>query len=108
MILAIEDDLLFRSKLETAAAQLGVPLTLATEADPAGGPWSRVLINVNLGQGDVLAIIRQVRAAHPEVPVIGYVSHVQHDLRRQALEAGCTQVLPRSAFVQQLPELLGV
>ena len=109
MILAIVDDLLFRSKLEAAAAHLGTPLTIAADASLArhpGSGWSRVLIDLNLSRGDALAMIRTLRAADPDVPVIGYCSHVQRDLQEHALAAGCTQVLPRSAFVQQLPELL--
>ena len=103
------DDLIFRGKLEAAAAQLGVPLTIATDESQAlddGQPWSRALIDLNLSRGDALAIVRHLRAAHPDIPLIGYCSHVQQDLKQQALEAGCTTVLPRSAFVQQLPELL--
>jgi len=109
MILAIVDDLLFRGKLETAAGQLGVPLTIAADAVAAARgtePPQRVLIDLNL-RGDSLGIVRDLRAAFPEVPVVGYCAHVQQDLHRQALEAGCTTVLPRSAFVQQLAELLG-
>ena len=108
MILAIVDDLLFRGKLETAAARLGTPLTIAADASPALRPeqWSRVLIDLNLSRGDPLAMVRDLRAAHPGIPVIGYCSHIQQDLQQQALEAGCTQVLPRSAFVQRLAELL--
>ena len=111
MILAIVDDLIFRGKLEAAAAQLGTPLTIAKDADSAlrpGQGWSRVLIDLNLSRGDALAMIRSLRQAHPDMPVIGYCSHVQQDLQQQALEAGCTTVLPRSAFVQQLPELLSI
>lgn len=109
MMLAIVDDVLFRSKLEAAAAQLGTPLTIAADPGPVlrpGAGWSRVLIDLNLPRGDSLAMVRTLRMAHPDLPVIGYCSHVQHDLQRQALEAGCTKVLPRSAFVQRLPELL--
>ncbi|MDP3703458.1 MAG: response regulator [Candidatus Omnitrophota bacterium] len=109
MILAIVDDLIFRGKLEAAAARLGTPLAIVAEVDHALRPeqeWSRVLIDLNLSGGDALAMIRTLRQAHPNMPVIGYCSHVQEDLKSQALEAGCTTVLPRSAFVQQLPELL--
>ena len=109
MILAIVDDLLFRGKLEAAAAQLRVPLTIAADASSVprnGQPWSRVLIDLNLSRGDPLAMIHDLRAAHPSIPVVGYCSHVQQDLQQQAIEAGCTTVLARSAFVQQLPELL--
>ena len=109
MILAIVDDLIFRGKLEAAAAQMGIPLMIAAQADRAPRPeqgWSRALIDLNLSSGDALAMVRALRQADPGMPVIGYCSHVQDDLQQQALEAGCTTVLPRSAFVQQLPELL--
>ncbi len=79
MILAIVDDLIFRGKLEAAATQLGAPLTIAGDADRAPRPgqgWSRVLIDLNLSRGDSLAMIRSLRQAHPNVPVIGYCSHV--------------------------------
>ena len=109
MILAILDDLLFRSTLETMAAQLGAPLIVAADASPALQPGAvvrRVLIDLNRSRGDSLAMVRALRAAHPDIPVIGYCSHVQRELQQQALEAGCTIVLPRSAFIQQLPQLL--
>jgi len=111
MILAIVDDMIFRGKMEAAAKQLGTTLTVAADAEAAlrpGQGWSRVLIDLNLSGGDVIAMIRSLRQAHPDVPVIGYCSHVQQDLKTQALEAGCTTVLPRSAFVQQLPQLLSI
>ncbi|MBI4434907.1 response regulator [Candidatus Uhrbacteria bacterium] len=111
MILAIVDDMIFRGKVEEAAKQMGTPLTIAADAEAAlrpGQGWSRVLIDLNLSGGDVVAMIRRLREAHPDVPVVGYCSHVQQNLKTQALEAGCTTVLPRSAFVQQLPELLSV
>ena len=109
MVLAIVEDLLFRSKLEAVAAQLGTPLTIAADAGPAlapGSEWSRVLIDLNLSGGDAPAMVRALRAAHPGLPVIGYCSHVQRDVQDRAREAGCTTVLSRSAFVQQLPSLL--
>ena len=109
MILAIVDDLIFRGKLDAAAAQLGVPLTIASSAEGAPRPeqgWSRVLIDLNLSGGDALAMVRALRQAYPHTPVIGYCAHVQDALRCDAIEAGCTMVLPRSAFVQQLPQLL--
>jgi DNA-binding NarL/FixJ family response regulator len=38
--------------------------------------------------------------------IIGFLSHVQGDLKMKATEAGCDMVLPRSAFSQNLPQLL--
>ncbi len=41
-----------------------------------------------------------------ELPLLGYVSHVQMDMRQAAQEKGCDVVVARSAFVQNLPALL--
>ena len=38
--------------------------------------------------------------------VIGFLSHLQGDLKAKAVEAGCDIVMPRSAFSQNLPTLL--
>ena len=38
--------------------------------------------------------------------IIGFLSHVQGDLKQKAHEVGCDMVLPRSAFSQNLPQLL--
>jgi DNA-binding NarL/FixJ family response regulator len=38
--------------------------------------------------------------------IIGFVSHVQGELKLKAQEAGCDVVIPRSAFSQNLPQLL--
>ena len=106
MILAVTDDFLFRSKLEATARALGTSLTVAADAGSMQGyAWSRGLIDLNLSRGDAIAMVRDIRAAHPNLPIIGYCSHVQQDLQQQALAAGCTAVLPRSTFVQQLPAL---
>jgi hypothetical protein len=38
--------------------------------------------------------------------IVGFLSHLQNDLRIKAVEAGCDTVMPRSAFSQNLPNLL--
>ena len=38
--------------------------------------------------------------------IVGFVSHVQGDLKVKAQEAGCDVVMPRSAFSQNLPSIL--
>ena len=40
------------------------------------------------------------------ISVIGYLSHIQGDLKMQAQEAGCDMVMARSAFSQNLPQIL--
>jgi CheY-like chemotaxis protein len=38
--------------------------------------------------------------------IIGFLSHLQGDLKAKAVEAGCDVVMPRAAFSQNLPNLL--
>jgi hypothetical protein len=40
------------------------------------------------------------------VSIIGFLSHLQGDLKAKAVEAGCDVVMPRAAFSQNLPNLL--
>ena len=40
------------------------------------------------------------------IRIIGFLSHIQGDLKAKAVEAGCDTVMPRSAFSQNLPNLL--
>ena len=42
-----------------------------------------------------------------KINLLGYVSHVQADLKKAAQEKGCDVVIARSAFSQNLPALLG-
>jgi hypothetical protein len=37
---------------------------------------------------------------------VGFLSHLQGDLKAKAVEAGCDVVMPRAAFSQNLPNLL--
>ena len=38
--------------------------------------------------------------------IVGFLSHLQGDLKAKAVEAGCDVVMPRAAFSQNLPNLL--
>ena len=40
------------------------------------------------------------------ITLLGYVSHVQEELRRKAHDTGCDLVMARSAFSQNLPQIL--
>ena len=117
MIVAVLDDLMFTSKIRAAAAGLGVTVTFvrsaeaalaalrAPEASPKAG---LVLLDLNGTATDPLGVVAAIRAddALPNVPIVGFISHVQTGAIEAARLAGTTEVLSRSAFVQRLPELL--
>lgn len=108
-VLVIVDDLLFQTRIQATAASLGVDVRFAktvARAQDVGADPATVIVDLNVTSVDPLEVIRLLRAQRPTVSIIDYGSHVQTELLAHAKAAGCTTVLPRSAFVQQLPHLL--
>jgi len=112
MILVVVEDLLFLSKVQQTAELIGVAVQ---PADPACGletvlaeAPSALILDLNHRSFPALDLIRTLKA-HPRtkaIPIVGFVSHVQSGVIAAAREAGCDLVLARSAFSQQLPQLL--
>ena len=113
MILAVLDDLMFTSKIKTAATQLGVAVTFVRSKDAALGAMranapSLVILDLNNPRVDPLGIVAAMKQepALAPIPTLGYASHVQVDVIDAARQAGVGAVLPRSAFSSQLGEIL--
>jgi len=109
-LFAVIEDLLFRSKVEAAAASRGIAARVVTAKDALSAAtersWPLVLIDLQSSTSDPLQVIAELRGLHPTMPIVGYCAHGQLQLRRRAAAAGCTAVLPRSTLVQSLPRLL--
>jgi CheY-like chemotaxis protein len=113
MILAIVDDLMFTSKIRSAASQLGVPLAFARSADQALSAMraeapSLVILDLNSARSTPLAIVSTMKGdpTLASIPTVGFVSHVQADLIAAAREAGVDEVMARSQFTMKLPEIV--
>jgi PleD family two-component response regulator len=113
MILALVDDLMFRSKIKSIAAQRGVPVTFVQSSDAALAEMraktpALVIFDLNNQRTDPLGTLAAMRndAALASIPTIGYVSHVDVDTINAARAAGAGEVLARSAFAAKLAELL--
>ena len=106
-VLAIVDDLLFRSKIEAAAGLAGARCRVGRDASALNGePPELVIVDLELGRADPLDTVRAIRVAQPALPIVGFCSHVDVPLQQRANEAGCTRVYARSAFVHALPQLV--
>ena len=55
---------------------------------------------------DPLAAVRTAREAAAPPRIVAYLSHVQTELAAAAREAGAEEVMPRSEFTANLPEIL--
>jgi DNA-binding NarL/FixJ family response regulator len=108
-IVAMMDDLFFQMKIAETAKHLGLELKVATNGDallklldPAP---KLVIVDLN-ARSQPLAAIKRVRAAQKDLTVVGFLSHVQRDLAAEAQAAGCNEVMPRSAFTENLAAIL--
>ena len=70
-------------------------------------PPSLVIFDLNNVNAKPLTTIPKLKAKlKKETSILGFVSHVPGDLKVKAQEAGCDAVMPRSAFSQNLPQIL--
>ncbi len=111
-IIAVVDDLFFLSKIQQAAGQLGVsveavdPAKVATRV--AGGNVGGVIFDLNHRSGSALEVLRELKGnpGTSHLRALGFVSHVQSHVVAAARAAGCDEILARSAFSQNLSEIL--
>ena len=106
-------DLFFQAKIAETAKHLGVDLIFARNFDlvmerVAAEPPALLILDLNSDPCKPLEVLARVKAdpALRAVPILAFLSHVQTELKQQAAAAGCDQILPRSAFSANLPEIL--
>jgi hypothetical protein len=110
------EDLFFLAKIQEAARKVGVKVAFV-KADkdivsrladvPEGSRPSLIVFDLNNVAAKPLTLIPRLKSKMKRgTSVIGFLSHLQGDLKAKAMEAGCDMVMPRSAFSQNLPNLL--
>lgn len=108
-VVAVLDDLFFTVKILDAAKRAGLAIEFVKSEidalDKARSAPSLMILDLNCAAIDPLRLIATLKA-EANVPLIGYLSHVQGELKVQAQQAGCDAVLARSAFSQSLPQIL--
>lgn len=111
-VVAVVDDLFFTVKIHEAAKRSGVAIEFVKSEidalDKARSGPALMIVDLNCAAIDPLRLIRDLKndGATRGVPLVGYLSHVQGELKVQAQQAGCDTVLARSAFSQNLPQIL--
>ncbi|GGA74270.1 hypothetical protein GCM10011507_27050 [Edaphobacter acidisoli] len=110
------EDLFITAKIQETARKLGVKVAFvkndkdvvagligAEEDDRAG----LIVFDLNNANAKPLTLIPKLKAKlKRSTSIIGFLSHLQGDLKAKAVEAGCDTVMPRAAFSQNLPNLL--
>ena len=110
-VLAVVTDLFFSVKLADAAKRCGLALEFVKDPkellEKAQGKPSLSVFDLNFDAVQPLELISKLKsqAATKGVSLLGYLSHVQGELKQSAQEAGCDMVMARSALSQNLTQI---
>lgn len=111
-VLAVVEDLLFTVKISEAAKRVGLEVEfLKSEKDVLEKALERpllIIIDLNCACVEPISVISQLKSSPETKPIslIGFLSHVQGELKQKAHEAGANIVMARSAFSQNLQQIL--
>ena len=114
-IFAFVEDLFFLAKIQETGRKLNVKVEFVksekdlTDRLKNNGEEkpSLIIFDLNNANAKPLTLIPKLKTKLKKgTSIIGFLSHVQGDLKQKAHEVGCDMVLPRSAFSQNLPQLL--
>jgi CheY-like chemotaxis protein len=112
-IIAAVDDMFFASKIRAVAEHLGVTVRFVKSAPAAleairQEPPALIVADLHSERCQPLELVRELKAddALIGIPTIGFFSHVDTALQAAAQEAGYDRVMPRSAFSNNLPQIL--
>ena len=110
-VLAVVTDLFVSVKLSEAAKRNGMPLEFVKNGEEviekAKSRPTLIVLDLNFDAVEPLKLIAQLKG-DPDtrsVSLLGYLSHIQGELKQQAQEAGCDMVMARSAFSQNLMQI---
>ena len=111
-IVAVLTDLMFTVKIQDAARRTGLEVVFVKTQQEALALAKEhpavVILDLNHASAQPLETIRAIKGAAEtsNVKLVGFVSHVQIDLRQAAQDSGCDVVVARSTFSDKLPEIL--
>lgn len=112
-VIAVVDDLFFASKIRGTGEQLGVTVRFARTLDALAEAARRdrpslIICDLHSQKIDPNEMAKRLKSDEQlnSIPLLGFFSHVQVELKQQAEQAGFDRVIPRSAFHAQLVEIL--
>ena len=112
VIIAV-DDMFFVAKIRATAEHLGVTLrsvrNLETLLNVAReGQTDLIIVDLHAQKLDPLTVAQAIKsdAQLASIPLLGFFSHVQTELKENALAAGYDSVIPRSVVSRDLGSIL--
>src|SRR5215510_2482328 len=112
-IIAVVDDMFFAAKIRAVAeavrVEISFPRSLEALVQQARETKPRlIVVDLHHQKIDVTALAGELKSDRQlrDIRLLGFFSHVQTELQRNAIAAGFDQVIPRSVFARDLSQIL--
>ena len=112
-VISVVDDMFFASKIRAVAEAAGVEISFprSQEAVVSKARETKprlIVVDLHNQRIDPMALAQTLKADDElrQIRLLGFFSHVQTELQRNALAAGFDQVIPRSVFARDLAKIL--
>jgi CheY-like chemotaxis protein len=113
IVISVVDDMFFASKIRAVAEAAGVEISSprSQEAVVSKARETKpglIVVDLHSQRIDPVALARALKADEElrGIKLLGFFSHVQTELQRNAVAAGFDRVVPRSVFARDLEQLL--
>jgi len=112
-VISVVDDMFFASKIRAVAEAAGVEISFprSVEAVVSKARETKpglIVVDLHNQRIDPVALAQALKSDEElsNIKLLGFFSHVQTELKKNALSAGFDEVIPRSVFARDLEELL--
>ena len=112
-VVAVLDDMFFSSKIKEAAKHAGVNLEIIKNANGLIETLTNILpiliiVDLNFKELNPLGLIKDIKSKSEleKITTIGFLPHIEEQLKKDALETGYDIVMPRSRFSRELSQIL--
>ena len=112
-VISVVDDMFFASKIRAVAEAAGTEISFPRSVDAVVSKAREtkpglIVVDLHNQRIDPIALARELKSDEDlrGIRLLGFFSHVQTELQRNAIAAGFDQVIPRSVFARDLAGIL--
>lgn len=103
----------FKSKIRAVAEAVGTEISFPRNKDALiqkvrEAKPGLIVVDLHNTKIDAISLASELKSDDElrAIPMLGFFSHVETELQRNALAAGFDRVVPRSVFARDLPTIL--
>ena len=113
VIIAVVDDMFFKSKIRAVAEAVGTEISFPRNKDALiqkvrEAKPQLIIVDLHNQKIDPVALATELKSDDElrTVTLLGFFSHVEVELQKSALAGGFDRVIPRSVFARDLQNIL--